>query len=40
MLLATRHNTYEDEASSTLAVTSVGLAVTLPVALILLGTGS
>jgi malonate transporter len=37
VLLATRHGSYEDEASSTLALTMLGLAVALPIALVLLG---
>jgi malonate transporter len=37
VLLATRHNTYQSEASSTLALTTLSFLITLPIAFYLIG---
>ena len=37
VILATHYNTYQSEASSTLALTTLALVITLPLALVLIG---
>ena len=37
VLLATRYNTYQSEASSTLVMTTLSLLITLPIAFSLIG---
>jgi predicted permease len=37
VMLATRSNTYQSEASSTLALTALSFLITLPIALYLIG---
>jgi predicted permease len=36
-MLATRYNTYQSEASSTLALTTLSFLITLPIAFYLIG---
>jgi predicted permease len=37
VLLATRYKTYQSEAASTMALTTLSLVMTLPIALLLIG---